>query len=590
MLNKTLLGSAAVIMTMVGAQAADLPSKKAAPATYVKICDAYGAGFYTIPGTDTCVKIGGYVRAEYQYVPGQLTYKLGLSASGANLAGAAGNTANAGNPAYAVVGASAALKSSTVDAAMASSAAATAATTYLNWTNPAGTMTTTTTTTAGTGTTPAIVSTSVSTTTAAALYQASGTKIGSIIQSFGENADAQSTSGSEMRGRIDVDARTPSSMGTVRTFVRIRLANTSGIRNSVAVNNANYTQGVASTTGASLESALIQWAGFTFGVAPENYAMMPSMIYNANPWAGFPNGMKQLAYTHSFGGGVSATLALEDAQDMGYAAQYRDTSTTSALIVGNVRLDQSWGFAAVHGMVGNNGVQKNWVNHTWVAPAMSSDGSQNLAGYGYVAPFSGFNAPAASAAISTGVTTKSGWALGTTVNIKLPMIAAGDQMWVSANYADGQLGALLSSGGLNTVASASAKRIMGGLVRVDTNLQVTSSSTFDSVKGWSAAAAYTHYWTNNWRSNFSAGYVEINPPTVKDASAGIQWGKGQLQLYTAGLVYSPVQNFDLGLEFQYTSLKNQVQNWTAVSGGTIPALEGLKVNNYTTKFRVERTF
>ena len=40
MLNKTLLSSAAVILTVVGAQAADLPSKKAAPATYVKICDA----------------------------------------------------------------------------------------------------------------------------------------------------------------------------------------------------------------------------------------------------------------------------------------------------------------------------------------------------------------------------------------------------------------------------------------------------------------------------------------------------------------------------------------------------------------------
>ena len=71
MLNKTLLGSAAVIMTMVGAQAADLPSKKAAPATYVKICDAFGAGFFFIPGTDTCVKLGGYVRYELSYTPGK---------------------------------------------------------------------------------------------------------------------------------------------------------------------------------------------------------------------------------------------------------------------------------------------------------------------------------------------------------------------------------------------------------------------------------------------------------------------------------------------------------------------------------------
>jgi len=31
---------------------------------YVKICSLYGAGFYYMPGTDTCLKIGGYVRAE----------------------------------------------------------------------------------------------------------------------------------------------------------------------------------------------------------------------------------------------------------------------------------------------------------------------------------------------------------------------------------------------------------------------------------------------------------------------------------------------------------------------------------------------
>ena len=31
----------------------------------MKICSIYGAGFFYIPGTDTCIKIGGWVRAEY---------------------------------------------------------------------------------------------------------------------------------------------------------------------------------------------------------------------------------------------------------------------------------------------------------------------------------------------------------------------------------------------------------------------------------------------------------------------------------------------------------------------------------------------
>ena len=68
-----MLGSAAALATVVGAQAADLPSKKAAPATYVKICDAYGAGFFYIPGSETCVKLGGVARLEFQYTPGKNT-------------------------------------------------------------------------------------------------------------------------------------------------------------------------------------------------------------------------------------------------------------------------------------------------------------------------------------------------------------------------------------------------------------------------------------------------------------------------------------------------------------------------------------
>ena len=44
---------------MGGAQAADLPVKAKA-VEYVRICSLYGAGFFYIPGTDTCIKLGGY--------------------------------------------------------------------------------------------------------------------------------------------------------------------------------------------------------------------------------------------------------------------------------------------------------------------------------------------------------------------------------------------------------------------------------------------------------------------------------------------------------------------------------------------------
>ena len=63
LVKSLLLGSAAGLIAAGGAQAADLPVKAKA-VEYVKICSLYGAGFYYMPGTDTCIKFGGYLRAD----------------------------------------------------------------------------------------------------------------------------------------------------------------------------------------------------------------------------------------------------------------------------------------------------------------------------------------------------------------------------------------------------------------------------------------------------------------------------------------------------------------------------------------------
>jgi len=63
-----LLGSAAALGVSGVAQAADLATVTyAEPVDYVRVCDAFGAGFYYIPGTDTCLRIGGYVRFQVEY-------------------------------------------------------------------------------------------------------------------------------------------------------------------------------------------------------------------------------------------------------------------------------------------------------------------------------------------------------------------------------------------------------------------------------------------------------------------------------------------------------------------------------------------
>ncbi|MDX8531243.1 porin [Mesorhizobium sp. VK25A] len=62
-IKSLLLGSAAALVAVSGARAADAVTvAEPEPAEYVKICDVYGAGYFYIPGTETCLRIGGYIR------------------------------------------------------------------------------------------------------------------------------------------------------------------------------------------------------------------------------------------------------------------------------------------------------------------------------------------------------------------------------------------------------------------------------------------------------------------------------------------------------------------------------------------------
>ena len=62
-IKSLLLGSAAALVAVTGARAADaVVVAEPEPVEYVRVCDVYGAGFYYIPGTETCMKVGGYIR------------------------------------------------------------------------------------------------------------------------------------------------------------------------------------------------------------------------------------------------------------------------------------------------------------------------------------------------------------------------------------------------------------------------------------------------------------------------------------------------------------------------------------------------
>ncbi len=61
-IKSLLIGSVAALAAVSGARAADaVVAADPEPVEYVRVCDAYGSGFFYIPGTETCLKISGYV-------------------------------------------------------------------------------------------------------------------------------------------------------------------------------------------------------------------------------------------------------------------------------------------------------------------------------------------------------------------------------------------------------------------------------------------------------------------------------------------------------------------------------------------------
>ena len=485
---KTILASgAAVFATVAGAQAADLPSAKSAPVSYVRICDVYGAGFFYIPGTQTCLRVGGRVRFEF----GGQTLKSGIRHQSAG---------------------------------------------------------------------------------AVAFINKNG------LDQIGWNS----------RGYLNMDARTQTAWGTVQTVIIMRINSASGIYGTTFFNTP---AGNAFTP--TLENAYIRFAGFTFGRAYSNVEPIPPYMWNADQSGGFGAGIKQIAYTATFGGGFSATLGIEDKNDSGPMVTANaigapnilggPAATATAVgpsrlpvVAGNLRVDQAWGWAQLSGAVGQNTAN--------------------------------FATPAALAVVNgNGPLVKStGWYVGAATRINLPMIAAGDHLHLQAQFANGLINYVgpEANGGNGKIGPWN-----GGLIRADRNLTlfcgpVVCSS--EQTKSWSALAMFTHYWAPSVRQNLSASYQVITPGAQTRANP---WGNGglstarQLSLGT-NVIWSPVAGFDIGLELTYARLQ---QNFNfGVAGGAVNAASAAAVvaacavpangcfkassNVFSARMRVERTF
>ena len=480
LVKSLLLGSAAGIAAVAAAQAADLPSRKAAPAEYVRICDAYGAGFFYIPGTNTCLHVGGYVRAEYLYMSPQTAYSTGFG-------------------------------------------------------GPFG-----------------------------------------IVPS-----NLQDSTGFQGRGRVELDARTQTPWGTARAFIGLRMNSTSG----PYAGNDNYKTlgltGVGATTGTTMENAVIQFAGFTFGhttadimsfVPPEYY--MPMYNY------GSPAGFNLLAYTATFGGGFSATLGIEDRASMGWNAPGAATVIgnvgaspavvngpyTWPVLAGNIRLDQAWGSFQLSGGVIDNSQRV---------------GPNGLTGF---------------------VKESVGWGITGGMKINLPMMGPGDHLILNAAYGDGFLD-IVSSANTSAITGDSG-RMFGGLLRQDSNAWVHQNAgcvgavaacySMSNSTGWSAEAFYDHYWSPTVRSVLMVGYTDITPPASVRNTDWAFGGLSEVKLFRVSvqpIVWNPVPGLELGGEVSYGHLDQTLAHAPGVAPTALPAgWPGPSSDSWQGRIRVTRQF
>ena len=469
-----LLGTAAVLATVAGAQAADLPTRKAAPVQYVKICDAYGAGFFYIPGTETCLRVGGLVLAEL----------------------AVSNT-----PARLNVAAPVAI--------------------------------------GGLGAVPGLIP--------------------------GVSRDATAWAA---LGRVELDARTQSPWGTVRSFIRIdsyfgsgAVANTGALSNVVLGNPALGTQAAREST--ILNKAFIQFAGVTMG----RIQSMFDFYADAATYSGL-RGSNQtvngLAYTATFGGGFSATLAIED--EVSHRARGAIASVVNPAValggvwppnvvqllgtrmpdvVANLRVDQPWGSAQLSGALHRVGVGVFNGLATGVVPGLA--GLQTLT-----------------------KTDSLGFAVQGGVKFNLDMLSPGDNLWLQATYAQGAVGYLTGSNLAFVNGVYSSTNYGVGIGRVssgngwqegvtDGDCIVTYTGACEKSKGFAVVGAFTHYWTPSVKSWLAAAYYQVNYsnnalnpiPTALAAGAGsFVVGATNYKEFdlVGGLAWNPIRGFEIGAE------------------------------------------
>jgi len=419
---KSLALVAAAVMTAGAAQAADLNKPAKVAVDYVKVCDAYGAGFFYIPGSDTCLKIGGFARLDI-WTGGQ------------------SRATTAGGPGFS--------------------------------------------------------------------------------QGRGTNALQDS-----VRADETFDAITNTPLGKLRSFIDF---------------HEDFTGGSNSArTSVELDHAYVQFGGLTAGrtTSKTNFGDGEQNNQEYVYEAFLDNSVNLLAYTFTFGNGVTATLSLEDPTTAGYQSTgsgannspVRNSGTSfkyGALnapdIVGNINVTQAWGEAQI-AVVGHQDYG-----------ATSAMGSK----WGY--------------AVTGGIL------------FNIPQIAAGDTIAFNAGAGSGAVGYVQTW------------RNVGG-TDVGADALVTAAGNVRLANSWEIGSNIVHKFSPTVDINLAPAYFYWS-------NAGLNYSQTQ---FSASLDWTPVKGLKIEPDFEYSYISlNSAAKATALAqgGGTLTNGSG-----YVFGLRIQRSF
>jgi Porin subfamily len=508
LMKSLLLGSAAGIVAVATAQAADLPTRKAAPVEYVRVCNVGGITGWTLPGSDTCVKFSGYVTAHF--IAGNLSNQY-------NSAGAIASTIEAATDPFASAHLSQVLMVQGGDAG-----------------GPAGV--------------GVFNGSALPITLPSGVVVAPGAGIpGAVLPNQKNAIFNRNAIGWNVRANLGFDLASNTAYGPLIGHFDI---------------NSDIGNGFDSPNGSAtyVNTGYVTWAGITAGKAQSFF----SFIGGGDNWNNFfsPdrkgfNEPNLLAYTASFGGGFTATLSAESQGTAGSSGG--GTNMTGGYssggngpvvagpttfggqrwpdIVGALHVKQGWGEAQISGVIHNVNVKDY---------AFQDTISCGLLG----------------AALCGASESKVGWGIDAGVKLNLTgwgFFGAGDDIIVTGAYTQN---AVWYSGLPDAMNGENGQTNGNGqpMILADAYFNPITNS-WSTPRAWSVSALLEHHWTPTFYTDLEASVGAINWSNMNGSSCGLFVGgcvgTGVLSphavtfLVGADIGWNPVTNLNFDLELMY---------------------------------------